>query len=126
MKTYTKNLHWVRYILGLFLIVYALNKFFHFIPSTYGQMTERAQDFLDSTAFLLPYLYIFEILLGVFLLLNKWVAFLYIVLFPLTISFLIFTFFNYDLGDMWPALIVAVLNIILLFSEREKYKPLFN
>jgi len=126
MNTKTKTSQWFRYILGLFLIVYALNKFFHFIPSSYGQMTERAQDFLDSTAFLLPYLYIFEILLGIILILNKWTAFIYIVLFPLSISFLIFTTFNQDLGDMWPALVVAVLNIILLFGENEKYKPLFS
>lgn len=126
MKTYTKNLQWFRYLLGLFLIIYALNKFFHFIPASYGQMNESARDFLDSTVILLPYLYIFEILLGIMLLLNKWTAFIYIVLFPLTISFLIFNIFNQDIGDMWPALFVAVLNIILLVSAKEKYKPLFS
>lgn len=124
MKTNIKNAQWFRIILGLFLIAYAFNKFFHFIPSSYGQMPENAQDFLDSTLFFLPYLYIFEIIIGLLLILNKWSALLYIVLFPLTISFLIFSFTNKDFGDMWPALIVAVLNIILLFSEKEKYKPL--
>lgn len=126
MKTNTKNEQWFRVILGLFLIVYALNKFFHFIPSSYGQMPENAKDFLDSTVVFLPYLYILEIIMGLLLILNKWSALLYIVLFPLTVSFLIFSFTNKDFSDMWPALIVAILNIILLFSAKEKYRPLFT
>lgn len=126
MKTIIKNTLWFRVILGLFLIGYALNKFFHFIPSSYGQMPENAEDFLDSTAIYLPYLYIFEIIIGLLLILNKWSAFLYIVLFPLTVSFLIFTFSNKDFSEMWPAIFVAIFNIILLISEKEKYKPLFT
>lgn len=126
MKTNIKNAQWLRVILGLFLIIYALNKFFHFIPSSYGQMPENAEEFLDSTVILLPYLYIFEIVIGLLLILNKWSALLYIILFPLTVSFLIFSFINKDFSDMWPALFVAVFNIILLFSEKEKYKPLFT
>jgi len=126
MKTNIKNTQWLRVILGLFLIVYALNKFFHFIPSSYGQMPENAKDFLDSTLAFLPYLYIFEIIIGLLLILNKWSALLYIILFPLTVSFLIFSITNKDFSDMWPALVVAFFNIILLISAKEKYKPLFT
>lgn len=126
MKTNTKNYLWARVILGLFLIVYSLNKFFHFFPSSYGQMPEIAEDFLDSTVMFLPYLYIFMIIIGFLLILNKWSALLYIVLFPLTVSFLIFSFTNKDFSDMWPALFVAIFNIILLFSAKDKYKPLFT
>ena len=126
MKTNLKYTQWFRVILGLFLIGYALNKFFNFIPSSYGQMPEIAEEFLDSTVVFLPYLYIFEIILGLLLILNKWSELIYIVLFPLTVSFLIFSFTNKDFSDMWPALLVAVFNIILLFSAKEKYKPLFT
>lgn len=126
MASQIKKTKWLRIFLGIFLIIYGLNKFFHFIPSSYGQMPENAQEFLDSILIFLPYLYIFEILIGVFLVLNKWPALIYIVLFPLTISFLIFTFTNKDFSDMWPALVVAILNVLLLISEKEKYKPLFN
>jgi len=126
MKTNLKYTQWFRVILGLFLIGYALNKFFNFIPSSYGQMPEIAEEFLDSTVVFLPYLYIFEIILGLLLILNKWSGLIYIVLFPLTVSFLIFSFTNKDFSDMWPALLVAVFNIILLFSAKEKYKPLFT
>lgn len=117
---------WSRIILGSFLIVYALNKFFHFIPTSYGTMPEDARDFIDGVAIYLPYLYIFEILIGILLLFNKWTAFVLVVLFPLSISFLIFHFSNSDLTKMWPAFIVAGLNIFLLISKKEKYMPLFS
>jgi len=115
-----------RIFLGLFLVVYALNQFFHFIPFTYGQMPENTRHFIDAVAEYLPYLYILEILIGLFLIFNKWTAFIYIVLFPLSISFLMFTIVNNDLSNMWPAWIVAVLNFILMFNHRDKYKALFS
>lgn len=117
---------WLRIFLGLFLIVYALNQFLHFIPSGYTEMPDEARDFLDAVVMYLPLLYFFEIITGLFLLFNKWTSFILIVLFPLSVSFLIFSFANQDLSETWPALIVAGLNITLLFHSREKYRPLFQ
>lgn len=116
----------LRVTLGLILIVYALNQFFHFLPTGYGQMPEEARYFIDAVYMYLPFLYVFEIIIGLFLVLNKWTAFILIVLFPLSVSFLIFTYANQDLSETWPALIVALLNVILLINDREKYKPLFD
>ncbi|MGB3343440.1 MAG: DoxX protein [Aequorivita sp.] len=117
---------WLRVLLGLFLIVYALNQFFHFMPTSYGKMPENAMEFLDAVLVYLPMLYIFEIILGLFLVFNKWTPFLLIVLFPLSVAFLIFSISNQDFLDALPALIVALLNFILLLFEKEKYKPLFT
>jgi putative oxidoreductase len=116
----------LRIALGLFLIVYALNKFFQFLPSSYGEMPEGAMEFIDSTVSYLPLLYLFEIALGVCLLLNKWTAFLLLVLFPLSVAFLIFSIANQDMSDAWPAVFVGVLNSILLLFDKEKYLPLFR
>ena len=126
MATKTNTSKWLRTILGLFLIVYALNQFLHFLPTSYGTMPENTRDFIDSVAVYLPYLYIFEIVIGLFLIINKWSSFIIIVLFPLTISFLIFNLSNNDIIKIWPALIVAILNIILLINNKDKYKSLFT
>jgi len=116
----------LRILLGLFLILYALNKFFHVIPNSYGSMPVEAQDFLDSVAVYLPYLYILEILIGIFLVINKWKSFIYILLFPLSVSFLMFSLINNDVSELWPALFVALINIILLASRKEVYANLFD
>ena len=117
---------WLRVILGLFLIVYALNQFFHFLPFSYGTMPSDAQNFIDAAVIYLPLLYVFEIILGLFLIINKWTPFLLLVLFPLSVAFLIFIVSNQDITNAWPALLVALLNIVLLFFDKEKYQPLFT
>ncbi|GAA3562538.1 DoxX protein [Snuella lapsa] len=126
MKSQNSISKWFRILLGLFLIVYALNQFLHFLPTSYGTMPENTRDFIDAVAVYLPYLYMFEILIGVLLLINKWTPFIIIVLFPLTIAFLIFNLSNNDISKIWPALIVAFLNITLVLSNKKKYIPLFE
>ena len=115
-----------RIILGLFLIIYALNQFLHFLPSSYGTMPENTRSFIDAVAVYLPYLYFFEIVIGLLLIINKWTPFMIIVLFPLTIAFLIFNLSDSDYINIWPSIIVAFLNILLIFNYKDKYKPLFS
>ncbi|PHR15070.1 MAG: hypothetical protein COA40_02720 [Aequorivita sp.] len=117
---------WLRIILGLFLIVYALNQFLHFLPTSYGKMPEEAMDFIYAVVVYLPFLYFFEIILGLLFVFNKWTPFLLIVLFPLSVAFLIFSISNQDLLDAIPAVVVAFLNFTLILFEKEKYKPLFS
>lgn len=126
MKKNETLINVLRIVLGLFLIVYALNQFLHFFPTSYGNMPEDARDFIDAVVIYLPFLYVFEILIGLLLIFNKWTAFILILLFPLSVSFLIFHFSNKDMMEMWPALVVALLNVILLLNEKEKYIPLFS
>tara|TARA_R110002049_G_scaffold41385_3_gene124665 strand:+ start:3643 stop:4023 length:381 start_codon:yes stop_codon:yes gene_type:complete len=126
MATSTNTSKLFRIILGVFLILYALNQFLHIVPFTYGEMPENTRDFIDAVAAYLPYLYILEILIGLLLTINKWTPFILIVLFPLTISFLIFNISNNDFSKIWTSLLVAFLNIVLLIQYKEKYKPLFS
>lgn len=116
----------LRVFLGLFLIAYSLNRFFRFLPTSYGMMPESTMDFLYAVVEYLPLLYIFEIILGLLFVFNKWTAFLLIVLFPLSVAFLIFSIANQDFLDALPAVIVALLNFVLILFEKEKYKPLFE
>ena len=112
--------------LGAFLILYALNQFLHFFPTDYGKMPDNARHFIDAVVMFLPALYLFEILIGVLLIFNKWSALVLIVLFPLSVSFLIFMFTNQDFSETWSALVVAILNVVLIINEREKYIPLLK
>lgn len=90
------------------------------------KLPEDSRHFIDAAAMYLPYLYIFEIAIGLFLVVNKWTPFIILVLFPLSISFLIFNLTNNDISKFWPAIVVALLNVLLLLGNSKKYKPLFS
>ncbi len=118
---------WLRIILGVFLIIYGLNQWFHFYPTSYGDdMPVEARQFLDSVVIYLPFLYILEIIIGLFLLINRWTSVILIALFPLSVCFLIFVFSNRDIAEMWQAVLVAALNVVLILQRKEKYLPLFD
>ena len=112
-------------ILGIFLIVYAVNQFLHFLPVGYGDMPDFARAYLDAVVMFLPALYIFEILIGLMLVFHKWVPFIAVVLAPLSVNFMIFNFTNGD-WNIISASFVAILNLVLLFLYWDKYRPLFS
>lgn len=117
---------WIRILLGVFLIGYALNQFLHVVPTSYGTMPEFTRQFLDSVVMYLPYLYVFEILIGALLVANKWTGMVLIMLFPLSFGFLMFNFINGDILRMIPALLVALLNLILIVARKDQYKMLLD
>jgi putative oxidoreductase len=125
MKSNDLPFNVLRIVLGVFLILYALNKFFQFLPTSYGAMPEVTKDFLDAVAGYLPALYIFEMIIGIFLIFNKWTPFVLIVLFPLSVAFLIFSISNGEFSNAWSAIVVALLNIILIVRRKEMFASLF-
>jgi putative oxidoreductase len=124
MKKTTET--WIRFILGLYLIGYALNQFLHLIPTSYGNMPEITRDFIDSIIMYLPFLYLFEIVIGLLLMFNKWTVVILIVLVPLSVSFMMFNIINSDFTMLWPALFVAGLNVALLYFHRDRYQSLLG
>lgn len=118
--------HLVRIVLGLILLVFGLNKFFGFIELP--ELPENAENFMSSlkeTHYVLPVVGILEILIGIMLLLKKWMAFALILLAPISVNILLFHLFL-DLPGLGAALLIAILNIILIYKHWKQYTPLFN
>lgn len=116
----------MRILLGAILVIFGLNKFIHFIPAP--ELPENAADFINSlvsTGYILQVVGVVEIVIGIFLLLNKWVAFSLIVLVPISVNILLFHLFL-DIPGISGALLVAVINGVLMYKLWPKYKPLFN
>ena len=116
----------MRILLGAILVVFGLNKFLNFIPAP--ELPENAADFINSlasTGYVLQVVGVIEILIGLLLLLNKWVAFALVVLVPISVNILLFHLFLYIPG-ISGALLVAIFNGILMYKLWPKYKPLFN
>ncbi len=116
----------VRILLGVILLVFGLNKFHPFIPLP--QPPEAAANFMESlvqTGYVLYVVAIFEVFIGFMLLIKKWVAFVILLLVPISLNILLFHLFL-DIPAIATAIIVVVLNGILIYKYRQKYKPLFT
>ncbi|MEX2349924.1 MAG: DoxX family membrane protein, partial [Flavobacteriaceae bacterium] len=90
-STFTKIL---RFLLAALLIVIGLNKFLNFIPTP--EIPEDASAFMGSlkaTGYVLPVLGVLEILIGLFLLFNKWVAFALLALVHISENILLYHLF---------------------------------
>jgi putative oxidoreductase len=115
----------VRILLGLILIVFGANKIYSFIPLP--QPPQQAGDFMASLAdigYVLTLVAIFEIIIGFLLICRMWVPFVLLLLVPLSLNILLFHLFL-DIPAIGTALLVVVLNGILIYKHRLKYKPLF-
>ncbi len=122
-STFTKI---IRFLLALTLILIGLNKFLLFIPAP--ELPDEATQFMRSlkaTGYVLPVLGIVEIIIGLMLLINKWVAFAVLALVPITFNILLYHLFL-DIPSIGPAAIVAIINLILIYKLWPKYKPLFR
>lgn len=116
----------VRIILGILLVVFGSNKFLHFIPLP--PPTGDAGAFMNSlgaTGYIFPFVGILEVIIGVMLLLKKWVAFALILLAPISINILLFHLFL-DIPGVAIALLVVVFNAILIYKHWKQYTPLFH
>lgn len=117
----------VRLLLGFILIVFGFNKLVPeaFIPLP--ELPDKAGDFMTSlgaTGYVLKTVGIIEILIGILLLLKKWVAFALIVMVPISLNIVLFHLFL-DVSGIGGALLVASLNGILIYKHWPQYKSLF-
>lgn len=116
----------VRIVLGFVLVIFGSNKFLHFIPLP--PATGSAAEFMSSlnaTGYIFPVVGLLEVFIGAMLLLKKWVAFVLILLAPISINILLFHLFL-DIPGIAIALMVTALNGILIYKHWQQYKSLFN
>lgn len=122
-STFSKILKW---LLGLALLVFGFNKFFGFIDPP--DFSDKAADFmtsLDATGYVLYIVGGLEIIIGFLLLINRWVPFALLLLAPITVNIVLFHIFL-DLPEIGFALVVAGLNIVLIYKYWKAYTPLFT
>ena len=115
----------LRIVFGLFLVTFGLNKFLDFMPPM--EMGEAAGSYfgaLMSTKTMML-VAIVEILAGLSLLLNKYAALMMLILMSVSVNAVLFHA-TLEPSTIPPALVLLVLNIVMLFAYRDKYKDLLN
>jgi len=116
----------LRIVLALGLLFFGANKFIGFVPMF--DMPIAAANFIESletTGYVFYVVAGLEILIGIMLLANKWVPFALILLAPITFNVLLFHFFL-DISDILVAILLASLNVILIYKYWKAYRPLFQ
>lgn len=113
----------IRLLLGIFVLIFGLNKFLNFIPL--GEMSPEAGVYFGalSSAHVITLVAIVEIVAGVSFLLNKFGALLAIILMSVSVNAVLF---HATLAPeaILPALLLLVLNILVLIGYKENYKSL--
>ncbi|WP_457610729.1 DoxX family membrane protein [Lutibacter sp.] len=115
----------LRILLGLILVVFGANKFFGFIPNM--EMPAAAGNLMSAmmeSGYMFKLVGVTEIIVGLLLLIKKWVPFALIVLAPISLNMIFFHIFLAPAG-IAPAAIVAIINILLIYDNWSKLKILF-
>ena len=115
----------LRILLGLFVLVFGLNKFLNFIPME--QPTGDAGSYFGAlmSSKTLILVAIVEIVSGLALIFNKYGALMALILMSVSVNAVLFHA-TLAPGEIPGALVLLVLNIAVLFGYKDKYKDLLN
>lgn len=114
----------IRVILGLFVLVFGLNKFLNFLPAPEG-MSDAAGAYFGAlmSAKVLTLVAIVEILSGLAFIFNKYGALMALILMSVSVNIILFHV-TLDPDGIAPGFAVFILNIMVLYIYKNKYKEL--
>jgi uncharacterized membrane protein YphA (DoxX/SURF4 family) len=116
----------LRILLGLFVLVFGLNKFIEFLPAPEG-MSEDAMTYFGAlvNSKTMVLVAILEIVAGLALILNKFGALLALILMSVSLNAVLFHAVL-DPGNIAGALVLLVLNITVIIGYKDKYNALLS
>ena len=115
----------LRILLGIFVLVFGVNKFASFLPMPELSGDAAAYFGALSSSKTLMLVGIVEIIAGLALLLNKYGALLAVILMSISVNAVLFHAVL-DPGGIGGAAVLLVLNIAVLFGYKDKYKSLLS
>ena len=114
----------LRILLALALLVFGLNKFLMFMPME-APPEGSFMDALIKTGYIMPLVAISEIVPGFLLLINKWKGLALVWLFPISVNIVAFHL-KFDVATIGPAAAIALLNILLVYANWDRFKSLLS
>ena len=116
----------LRILLGIFVLIFGLNKFLNFLPAPEGMSANAGAYFgalvngktMDLVALV-------EIVAGLALIFNKFGALMAVILMSVSVNAVLFHAVL-DPGNIVPALALLALNIVALIGYKHKYKALLS
>ena len=122
--------------LGLLLLLFGLNKFFWFLTDfdftgyplaehLFNTLRWSSHDVSEGSGYIMNLVGLTEVMVGLLLVLRKWIPFALVMLVPISINIVFFHAFV-NLPNIGPALGVALVNAYLIYTHWDTYKPLFR
>lgn len=121
--------------LGIMLLAFGLNKFFWFMPDFDFTGYPQAEHLFTSLRFSGPeatgHGYIMnlvglsEAIIGLMLIIKKWVPLALIMLVPISINIVLFHAFV-NIPNIGPAILVAAVNAYLMYKNWDSYRSIFS
>jgi uncharacterized membrane protein YphA (DoxX/SURF4 family) len=115
-----------RILMGLMFTVFGLNGFLHFIPQPKTPMPEGAVAFagaLMNTGYMMPLVMGTQVLVGVLLLVNRFVPLALALIAPIIVGIITFHIFLSP-ATIAPAIVVVILELYLAWAYRDAYRPM--
>jgi len=113
----------LRILLGIFVLVFGLNKFFSFMPMPPLEPDALSYFASMTTSKTMTVVGIVEIVAGLALILNKYGALMALILMSISINAVLFHA-TLDPGGIAGAAVLLLLNIAVLYGYKDKYKDL--
>jgi len=122
--------------LGLMLLLFGLNKFIWFLQDFDFSGFPIAEHLFDTlrystheesagNGYIMNLVGLTEVIVGLLLVIKKWVPFALVMLVPISVNVVAFHAFV-NLPNIGPALMVAVVNAYLIYKYWDSYRPLFK
>ena len=118
----------VRILMGLMFLVFGLNGFLNFIPQPKDPMPEGAVGFISAlmkTGYMFPLVMGTQLLVGVLLLLNRFVPLALTLLAPIIVGIVTFHLFLEPKGT-GIAIAVLVMELYLAWAYRSAFRPMLR
>jgi|TARA_R110002020_G_scaffold30237_1_gene95270 uncharacterized membrane protein YphA (DoxX/SURF4 family) len=122
--------------LGLMLLAFGLNKFFWFMPDfdftgypeaehLFNALRFSGEDPEAGKGYIMDLVGATEAIVGLLLILKKWVPFVLVMLVPISINLVMFHIMV-NLPNIGPAVLVAAVNAYLIYLHWDSYRGLFK
>lgn len=115
----------LRILLGVFILVFGVNKFAGFLPMPELNADAGAYFGALTSAKTMTLVGVVEIAAGLALLLNKYGALLALILMSISVNAVLFHAVL-DPAGIGGAAVLLILNIAVLYGYKDKYKALLN
>ncbi|MEO0571785.1 MAG: DoxX family protein [Bacteroidota bacterium] len=115
----------VRILLGLFVLVFGVNKFLQFLPA-FELEGDPLQYFMAlGKSQTLTLVGIVEVLAGLALIFNKWGALMTVILMSVSVCAVLFHA-TLDPANIGPALGLLLLNVLVLIGYKDRYADILR